>query len=115
MEIYEILNKSNVKFVWSNIVPRNDNPELNAKAALINAMVGVRVMKKDGVYIVRNDNFYSGDIINPALFNEDGIHIFEAGIGKLANNVRSTICRSLNKEFVPSNKMRNRFTHPRDR
>ena len=39
----------------------------------------------------------------------------EMGVGKLANNTRSSICRSLNKEFVAKRKFRNRFTRRNDR
>ena len=74
-EIYQVVNDKNAKFIWSNIVPRNDNLSLNAKAALINAMVGVHLMNKEGVFFIRNDNFYLGDMIDPALFHEDGVHM----------------------------------------
>ena len=106
-DIYQIVNSRQAKYIWNNIIPRNDDPCLNAKAALINALVGVRLINEDGVFITRNDNFYSGDTINPALFTDDGVHIHEMGISKLANNTRSSICRSLDKEYVAKSKFRN--------
>ena len=100
VDIYEIVKNMNIKFVWSNMVPRNDNPELNAKAHLVNAMIGNQLLHKDGTYIVRNGNFYDGDMVNVDLFDKDGIHVANRGISTLAQNVRITLCRSLNKEFV---------------
>ena len=99
-EIYNILKGRDIKFAWSNIIPRRDTNVLNAKAELVNAMVGIKLMNKDGAYIVRVDNFYLRDAIIPEYFNEDGVHITGRGITILAQNARAAICRCLNVEFV---------------
>ena len=54
--------------------------------------------------ISRNENFYNGDTINKDLFNQDGVHLFEKGIGVLAQNIRRAVCRSVNKEYVNTQK-----------
>ena len=113
-EIYHLLNKRGIKLVWSNIVPRNDSSVLNSKTELINAKVGFSLMNKDGVYIARNDNFYIRDVINTSLYDEDGIHVFDKGITKLAQNARSALCRSLNKEFVTT-KPKRKWNNGRNR
>ena len=69
-DIYQIVNRRQAKLIWNNIIPCNDDPCLNAKAALINALVGVRLINEDGVFITRNDNFYSGDTINPRGYDQ---------------------------------------------
>ena len=106
-EIYTILNGKGIKFVWSNILPRKDNLILNAKAELINAKIGVFLRGKVDAYISRNDNFYLRDIINPAFFNDDGVHVYENGIKQLARNTRAALCRSLDIEFVSAKPKRN--------
>ena len=101
MKIYEEVDKRGSKFVYSDIAPRMDNIELNAKAQIINAVVASKLVKKDNAFISRNDNFYNRSVINKDLYKMDGIHLNEQrGSGILAQNTRITICRSLDKELI---------------
>ena len=92
IDIYQLVNKQIIKFIWSNIVPRNDNIELNTKANLINALIARELAKQDGAYISRNDNLYHRDLLNTSLFDEGGVHLIDKGISTLAQNARITVC-----------------------
>ena len=102
IDTYHLTKNWGVKFIWSDITPRTDNIELNAKAQLVNALVGWKLAKCDGIIFCRNDNFYECGVINASLF-EDEVHLnSDKGAGILAQNARFAICRALNKEFVPN-------------
>ena len=87
--------------IYSYITPRNDDRELNAKAQVINAIVDRKLSGKSNVVIARNDNFYRRSVINPYMFNDDGIHLNDEGSRNLANNTKDTVCRSLEIEIAP--------------
>ena len=111
LDTCRLANQRGSKVIWSCIVPRLDNDELNAKAQLVNAMIGMWLTKEDGVTLSRNGNFYNHDVINTSLYTEDGIHVNEKGGGLLAQNTKHSICRALNIESMPTSV--NRRRHPR--
>ena len=108
LDIYETVNNLGIKFVWSNIVPRTDNNEINSKAYLVNAMVCRELVRKEAAFILRNENFYDGDMINHFLLNEDGVHLTDRGTSVLAQNVKRAICRCLDIPFVSHHNNKNR-------
>ena len=63
------------------------------------------VVKKCGSYICRNDNFYDNGKLNTSLF-DDGVHVKDLGITKLAKNIKMAICDALNKEVVQKKKIK---------
>ena len=95
-DIQEVLMRSGIKFVFSEIVPRLD--ELDFKAQVVNAMTYSLLANKD-VTIAKNSSFYDRGVINKDLFEVDGVHITDtSGAGCLASNIRYAICRSLGIE-----------------
>ena len=88
--------------------------ELNAKAQLVNALIGYKLAKADGVIISQNVNFLNRGVIDDELYDDpkvDGVHLNDKGSGYLAQNTRFAICRSLNLEFVQKAKRRTPRNH----
>ena len=112
LDIFSIVNARGIKFIWSNVIPRGDDIDLNGKACVINALITRDLAKRVGAYISRNDNFYDNDVFNAAIY-DDGVHLLKEGTSILAQNTRRTVCRCLNKEFVTVKKpnRKNDFHH----
>ena len=79
------------KLVYSSIVPREDNREIQRSAEFINAAMNMKFGGEKDVIIVRNN-----DIKGSKMKSRDGIHLKEDGTRCLARHIRDGVKSILN-------------------
>ena len=119
IEIQKICTQRGIKFIWSGIIPRGDDPSLSSKGQLVNAMLSYTLGKDDMTFISWNGNFVDDrGVIDKSLY-EDETHLnLMNGSRLLAMNTRYSICEAFGKDVTnlksnanPNNRRRNQRKH----
>ena len=76
------------KIILSNIVPREDNAELQRNVEYINAATNRKLATK--LAVIRNT-----DLVGRNLKAKDGIHLTTTGVSKLACSIRDAVVAAL--------------------
>ena len=63
VKIYEELFRKEVKFVWSNILPRGDDFELKTKGYFVNVKVGKELAHRPGAHVGKMEDFCLRDLL----------------------------------------------------
>ena len=103
-EIHTICRQRGMKFIWSGITPRSDDPSINAKGQLVNARIRYTLAREEETFFSWNGNFVDERGGVNKSFYEDDIHLNKQGSRTLALNTRHSICKALNKEELTSHK-----------
>ena len=115
MKIYEIVHERNIKFVYSNIAPRND--ALDVKGQITNILIAQSMRSSIDAQVCHNENLYNRGNFDKNNYDEDGIHLNTKGTSILALNAKHAICKGLDKRVVRKQRFQrssNRFDNRRN-
>ena len=82
--------------IISSVIPRYDSMQLKINAQLYNAKLMERFVDNPNIYICDNSNLSLRPESFGRFFNDDKIHINEDGAEVFANNIKFSVCKSLN-------------------
>ena len=95
----QIINKCEhitENIIISSVIPRYDSMQLKINAQLYNVKLMERFVDNPNIYICDNSNLSLRPESFRRFFNDDKIHINEEGAKVFANNIKFSICKSLN-------------------
>ena len=106
-QIYDVLHARGIKLIFNFILPRADEAA-TVKAEIFNIHVVQLLAGKEDAHVGRNHRFYWNGFQSERLFDEDGVHVNEAGTKELVTQTKIVLCRALGIE-QPRQHGRNNF------
>lgn len=101
-ELAKLVEKTIAKFPASKIIlslpPGRGDPDLHLKTLTANVTVKQKFYKTKNVAICDNSCLLENDTPTSTFFNDDLLHLNNAGTSKLAANIKTVLCKSLDIE-----------------